>query len=117
MPGSNEKGGMDVKAIVKKKVPSGAGTPTGTNENGYAIILAKDGIYVNYRWRKFPEELPPESGEYLVCCGSGYIAFIHYSQRHNAWNAYDWQNAPKNTFDDVTHWMPLPPLPEEVDEP
>jgi hypothetical protein len=107
---------MDVKAIVKKKVPSGAGTPTGTNENGYAVILAKDGIYVNYRWRKFPDELPPESGRYLVYAKSGYVTTLDYSQRHRAWNAFDFEAAPSCPLV-VTHWMPLPPLPEEVDEP
>lgn len=106
-----------MKAIVKKKMPIGAGTPTGTNENGLTIILAKDGVHVNYLWKKFPEELPPESGDYLICCDGGYIAVIHYSQRHNAWNAFDSQDVPTRFFGDVTHWMPLPPLPEGVDEP
>lgn len=106
-----------MKAIVKKKMPIGAGTPTGTNENGLAIILAKDGVHVNYLWKKFPDELPPESGQYLICCDNGYISVIHYSKRHNAWNAFDSQDAPSWLFDDVTHWLPLPPLPEGVDEP
>lgn len=109
MPGSNEKGGMDVKAIVKKKVPSGAGTPTGTNENGYAIILAKDGIYVNYRWRKFPDELPPESGLYLVVWG-------RYT-RSVCMLEYDAQTRSFNTSLPVPYWLPIPPIPEEVDEP
>lgn len=108
-----------MKAIVKKKMPIGAGTPTGKNENGLAIILAKDGVHVNYLWRKFPEELPPESGKYIVHCDGGYIDVIYYSQRHNAWNAFDCQDtpSPSQLFDDVTHWMPLPPRPEGVDKP
>lgn len=48
---------MDVKVLVKKKVPSGARTPTGTNGNGVTIILAKTNSDVNPRWRKFPEEV------------------------------------------------------------
>ena len=116
MPGGDEKGWVDMKAIVKKKVPTGAGTPTGTNGNGVTIILAKDGVRVNYLWKKFPEEMPPESGRYLVCTKGGYVSTLNYSQRHRAWNAFDFEAAPSYQLV-VTHWMPLPPLPEEVDEP
>ncbi len=105
-----------MKAIVKKKVPTGAGTPTGTNGNGVTIILAKDGVRVNYLWKKFPEELPPESGRYLVHTKAGCVYAMDYSQRHRAWNAFDFEAAPSCPLV-VTHWMPLPPLPEEVDEP
>lgn len=107
---------MAVKARVKKRVPSGAGTPTGTKENGFSIILAKDGIHVNYLWRKFPEQLPPESGLFLAYTKNGYVAVLDYSQLHRAWNAHDYESAPAYPIP-VTHWMPLPPLPEEVDEP
>lgn len=106
-----------MKVLVKKKVPSGARTPTGTNGNGVTIILAKTTSDVNPRWRKFPEELPTESGEYLICCDNGYISVTYYSKRHNAWNAFDSQDDLSHSFDCVTHWMPLPPRPEEVDKP
>ena len=46
-----------MKAIAKKKVPTGAGTPTGTNGNGATTILAKTVSDVNPRWRKFPGEV------------------------------------------------------------
>lgn len=104
-----------MKAIVKKKMPIGAGTPTGKHENGLTIILAKDGVHVNYLWKKFPDELPPESGRYLVYAKSGYVTTLDYSQRHRAWNAFDFEAAPSCPLV-VTHWMPLPPLPEGVDE-
>lgn len=98
-----------MKVRAKKRVPSGAGTPTGTNENGFSIILAKDGIHVNYRWRKFPDELPPESGLYLVVWG-------RYTR--SVWMIeYDAQTRSFKTSLPVPYWMPIPPIPEEVDEP
>lgn len=46
-----------MKAIVKKKVPTGAGTPTGTNGNGVTIILAKTISDVNPHELEFQEEV------------------------------------------------------------
>ena len=57
MPGGDEKGRVDMKAIVKKKVPTGAGTPTGTNGNGVTIILAKTISDVNPHGLEFQEEV------------------------------------------------------------
>lgn len=46
-----------MKVLVKKKVPSGARTPTGTNGNGVTTILAKTVSDVNPRWLEFQEEV------------------------------------------------------------
>lgn len=98
-----------MKAIVKKKMPIGAGTPTGKHENGLTIILAKTISDVNPCWRKFPEDLPPATGCYLVVWGA--------YQRDCAVLRYDADAKIWNTMVKVTHWMPLPPIPEGVDEP
>lgn len=100
---------MDVKVRVKKRVPSGAGTPTGTNGNGVTSILTKTGSDVNPRWRKFPEELPPESGLYLVVWGK-YVRSIWLC-------TYDAETQSFDTKVSVPYWLPIPPIPEEVDEP
>lgn len=42
---------------TKKEVPSGAGTPTGTNGNGVTIILAKTIYDVNPHELEFREEV------------------------------------------------------------
>lgn len=57
MPGGDEKGWLDVKMWTKKEVPSGAGTPTGTNGNGVTIILAKTIYDVNPHELEFREEV------------------------------------------------------------
>lgn len=46
-----------MKVRVKKKVPSGAGTPTGTNGNGITIILAKTISDVNPHGLESQEEV------------------------------------------------------------
>ena len=46
-----------MKAIVKQKVPTGAGTPTGTNGNGVTIILAKTISDVNPHGLESQEEV------------------------------------------------------------
>lgn len=46
-----------MKVIVKKKVPAGAATPTGTNGNGVTIILAKTISDVNPHELEFQEEV------------------------------------------------------------
>lgn len=46
-----------MKVLVKKKVPSGARTPTGTNGNGVTIILTKTISDVNPHRLEFQEEV------------------------------------------------------------
>ena len=54
------------------------------------------------------ERLPEESGWYLAFSESGHWTVLHYSARHEAFNAFD-GNA--NNAVRCSHWMPLPDSP------
>lgn len=65
------------------------------------------------RWVSVKERLPEESGNVLVHCEDGYMAIVNYSAKHQQFCNYD-ICAKRSEEWDVTHWMPLPALPEEV---
>ena len=66
-------------------------------------------------WISVKDRLPAYSGNVLVCTTRGYIANVSYSKKWDAFNHYDILGDPgENALWDVTHWMPLPELPEEV---
>ena len=80
-----------------------------------AEYLIDNGVTVQ-RWIPVTERLPDESGNYLTYdeYAYGYVEVLHYSARHEAFNAHD------DTSNDhemrCTHWMPLPEPPKEVAE-
>lgn len=61
------------------------------------------------KWISVKDRLPEETCRCLVCCGDGYICDTNYSVVHKLFNV----NGDKTqfAFKDVTHWMPLPDLP------
>lgn len=67
-----------------------------------------------HRWIPVSERLPEESGDYLVAFYWGGISKIGYSKKHGEWNNDDsLDHDLANAMRDITHWMPLPPKPEE----
>jgi hypothetical protein len=73
-------------------------------------------IMPEYRWHKWPDEKPPEEGQYLVYSppGSeeaGFAAAYYWKYMSSGGgtfsNGYDWDD------EFVTHWRPLPAPPEE----
>lgn len=66
------------------------------------------------RWISVEDRLPEKSGDVLVC-SRGYCLPVPYSQRWKAFNASDYDDGTKHALNSVTHWMPLPEMPEEED--
>jgi len=62
-------------------------------------------------WISVEDELPSERGYNLASNGE-YVAELIYEQRCNMWMQPGEKNLPP--FDDITHWMPLPPPPNNT---
>ena len=71
-------------------------------------------------WISVKDRLPEESGNVLVCIklsyanGARHVQMCHYSVYHKWFGGFD--KSEKSSLPDyttVTHWMPLPSLPEE----
>ena len=61
------------------------------------------------QWTSIKEELPKDSGTYFVWCGEGYDLALYI--KNVKWCLPDMRDITKL----VTHWMPLPEPPKEVD--
>lgn len=66
------------------------------------------------KWHKATEELPKESGNYLICreFANGKLECfqeVSYSKRHSLFNAYD-DLEPENAFNNISnlYWSELP---------
>ncbi len=66
------------------------------------------------KWHKATEELPEESGNYLICreFADGKLECfqeVSYSKRHSLFNAYD-SLEPENAFNNISnlYWSELP---------
>ena len=82
------------------------------------------------RWIPVTERLPEEDGSYLCFsqyCGSGWFAVRGFAKDGRKKDEYDFQRRWKNVWydydseygycviDSITHWMPLPEPPKEVE--
>lgn len=74
-----------------------------------------------FKWHKYPDEKPPECGDYLVCY-EGVIGILYwgrsYAPQYRHIEEYCWydEDPVDGTFlySDVYAWMPLPePMPME----
>jgi hypothetical protein len=98
----------------------------GQYDKGYA-----DGVRdAEPKWIPVTERLPEQDGKYLVCknlFGGAYITAIRFANDgrkvckfdfrerwENVWYEYDIEYG-YLTVDTVTHWMPLPEPPNEVE--
>ena len=69
---------------------------------------------------KTADRLPPKETEVLVCCKGVWkigALFTEHPTHEDTYQAFDYWDDPTNEgrcweWDDVTHWMNLPPLPE-----
>lgn len=79
-----------------------------------ADYLIAHGVMVQ-EWIPVSERLPEEAGEYNVMIKGAEIATsLWYSRLSNGWYNFD-DDYYEETYDDVTHWMPLPEAPKEVE--
>lgn len=60
------------------------------------------------RWRKYPEEMPKRDGFYLVLENVNQVAGYYHLCKQFGWNT----DGGRINIQTVTHWMPLPQLPE-----
>ena len=81
-------------------------------ERAISLLRTRDGLWISVK-----ESLPQKSGEYLAAfVPRQYCMTVRYSTKHKLFNANDDDDAEaaeKYCFRDVSHWMPLPPLPKE----
>lgn len=74
--------------------------------------------HIDYTWPEWISvdfKLPEESGEYLCYTDKGSLMVLPFSKVHKLFNSYDLcddEDELKMCIQ-VTHWMPLPPLPQE----
>lgn len=63
-------------------------------------------------WIKVTDKLP-EKGVDVLICGGGYVRIM---ERMDWVEPYGWTDleGPPMDADEVTHWQPLPPAPEEI---
>lgn len=69
------------------------------------------------KWISVEDRLPEKSGRYLT--NTEYtMTVLDYSAHHKLFNVYDGfpSKDAKQLCINVTHWMPLPEPPREVDE-
>lgn len=75
------------------------------------VTIADDGEYIHLeeppRWISVKDRLPTSSEDVLVLIGRD-IDIGYYEPNYDYWVAY------VCIENNVTHWMPLPELPEEV---
>ena len=62
-------------------------------------------------WISVDDELPEESGYYLVFTDIGRSVVLPYSKKYQAFNAFDDSYSERNVIP-VTHWMPIPHPPK-----
>ena len=78
-----------------------------------ADYLIAHGVTVQ-EWISVKDRLPDESGEYVVLNDAAHQDVLMYSEKYKLFNACDFLEedfALKNSIK-VTHWMPLPKLPQ-----
>lgn len=66
-------------------------------------------------WKSCRDELPQETGKYLVCLRGCIIDSMWWSQKHRKWNVTDNDGEEQVvTFgiEGITHWMELPEFPD-----
>lgn len=70
------------------------------------------------RWVRCEEEMPKEYGEYLGYA-NGDVMFLKFDPDQMdewKWTSYDAEGSFPLRMCDITHWMPLPEPPKEVQE-
>lgn len=89
--------------------------------NGIIMNISHDlwdhiaNILEQYTLTPVKDHPPEKSGEYLCLCDNGRFTVLHYSKRHNAFNAHD--ECHEATWEiNVIAWCELPEVPEELKE-
>lgn len=65
-------------------------------------------------WISVEDRMPEKDGYYLVVIDDTGISIEEFSKEKLAWLGFDWENAEVFELIGITHWMPLPEPPEEV---
>ena len=63
-------------------------------------------------WVSVLDRLPEESGMYIVTANDGHaqrVSFVQWQKKNRMWNLTG-----ARSYWRVTHWMPLPPAPEDM---
>ena len=88
----------------------GFGDPRRTYET-VASYLMSHGVTV-HEWVSVKDRLPEESGMYIVTANDGHaqrVSFVQWQKKNRMWNLTG-----AISYWRVTHWMPLPPAPEDM---
>ncbi len=73
------------------------------------LMLQSANVIETHMWISVKERLPETEGKYIVCTAKGSVYCAKFSTRHGPVFHTD-------MYTHITHWMPLPEPPEEVEE-
>lgn len=79
------------------------------HEPDFDICLKAADVIETHMWISVKERLPETEGKYIVCTAKGSVYCAKFSTRHGPCFHTD-------MYTHITHWMPLPEPPEEVEE-
>lgn len=65
-------------------------------------------------WIKCTTRLPVKTGKYLALFDFREIEALRFYTETNAWNCFS-EESRENELKNITHWMELPPMPEDVE--
>ena len=119
----------DRETLIEMLCEAEAARALGISMEGCADHLIANGVVVR-EWIPVTERLPEKDGSYLCFsqyCGSGWCAVRSFAKDGRKKDEYDFQRRWKNVWydydseygycviDSITHWMPLPEPPKEVE--
>jgi hypothetical protein len=105
-----EKQIKEIANIMCRRCPNKCDDTSGCIVEDYADAIYNAG-YRKQEWISVEERLPKKSGSYFVRVQNGLLVAIHYSAKHEAFNASDFSDRCDFAIP-VTHWMPLPEPPK-----
>lgn len=81
------------------------------NEIAYKVDIDQLPTITQSGWVSVEDRLPEESDDYLVCTEGTDMFICYYLKSENVWDMSDYPYITEK----ISHWMPLPELPEGVE--
>ena len=94
----------DYECCEHKDSPAKDKPCPGLGNEGCPAVPAPEPGKVVEPWVAVSERLPEQTGEYLCVSTEHKVGFINWDANKRTWWGGMWE---------ITHWMPLPPAPED----